>query len=197
MCMRFSCYSKHLFLVCQLFPPHYWCKEYPYRVKSRVLSTAGCSNLKETLTAVYGPKFMQTMVPFEAEQTPFKFVPSHWLISTRLKTDTLPRITGFVSQLELKACRNNTNQQHLFLNRRPIEHQKIVRTINEVYRSLNPGIQRGGQYPAFALCLDMPPEEYDVNVTPDKKMVFFTKESQLLQLIQARISYAKFWFNIF
>jgi DNA mismatch repair protein PMS2 len=75
----------------------------------------------------------------------------------------------------------------MFLNQRPIDVPRLSRAINEVYRSLNAGLIKSNQYPSFILNLSVPSGEFDVNVTPDKKLVLFHREQDLVQFIQTAL----------
>ncbi|CAJ0593653.1 unnamed protein product [Cylicocyclus nassatus] len=88
--------------------------------------------------------------------------------------------TGFVSSCEHGYGRSSTDRQFIYVNQRPVDYSKICRVINEVYQQYN-----RSQYPTLVLYITVPAAEIDVNVTPDKRMIFFQREKELLALIRS------------
>ncbi|KAL6730486.1 hypothetical protein Aduo_001459 [Ancylostoma duodenale] len=89
-------------------------------------------------------------------------------------------MNGFVSSCEHGFGRSSADRQFIYMNQRPVDYPKICRVINEVYQQYN-----RSQYPTLVLYVEVPPGEIDVNVTPDKRMVFFEREKELLALIRS------------
>ncbi|RCN36942.1 DNA mismatch repair protein [Ancylostoma caninum] len=89
-------------------------------------------------------------------------------------------MNGFVSSCEHGFGRSSADRQFIYVNQRPVDYPKICRVINEVYQQYN-----RSQYPTLVLYIGVPPGEIDVNVTPDKRMVFFEREKELLALIRS------------
>jgi DNA mismatch repair protein PMS2 len=92
--------------------------------------------------------------------------------------------------MDPKCCRPNSDHQWMFLNQRPIQVPRLFRAINEVYRSLNAGLIKSNQFPAFILSLTIPEGEFDVNVTPDKKLIMFHREKEIVAFLQVRTLHA-------
>ncbi len=67
--------------------------------------------------------------------------------------------------------RSNRDSQYFFVNGRPVRDRLLVHAISQAYRSFLPG----GRHPVFALFLDIPHEEVDVNVHPAKEEVRFRR----------------------
>lgn len=91
-------------------------------------------------------------------------------------------IGGFVSSCEHGYGRSAADRQFVYVNQRPVDCAKICRVVNEVYQQYN-----RSQYPTLVLNIDVPPGMIDVNVTPDKRMVFFEREKELLALIRSSL----------
>lgn len=68
--------------------------------------------------------------------------------------------------------RSTRSDQHLFVNRRPIENRGINRALIEGYHS---SLMKG-RYPVCCLFLDLSPQFVDVNVHPSKKEIKFRNE---------------------
>ena len=67
------------------------------------------------------------------------------------------------------AARASSKYQYLFLNRRFIRDKFILHAVKEAYR----GLMEPNKYPVVFLFMQMPPENYDVNVHPTKTEVRF------------------------
>lgn len=87
--------------------------------------------------------------------------------------------TGFVSSCAHGSGRSSTDRQFFYVNNRPCEPTKVIKLINEVYRQYNPG-----QYPFVFLNVNLDRTCVDVNVTPDKRKVFLTKEKLILDVLK-------------
>jgi hypothetical protein len=69
-------------------------------------------------------------------------------------------LTGFISKPMKSTGRNTRDRQFVFINKRPVDYQRITKVINEVYRQANPS-----QYPIVFINLEMstgtpPPNSY-------------------------------------
>lgn len=90
--------------------------------------------------------------------------------------------TCFISSCAHGSGRSCTDRQYFYVNSRPCEPVKIIKLINEIYRQYNPH-----QYPFVFLNIDLDRSSVDVNVTPDKRKVFLTKEKIILDVIKASL----------
>lgn len=76
--------------------------------------------------------------------------------------------------------------QYLYLNKRPIFSPLIAKAVKEAF-----GTRIGEHmYPRFVLFLEMSPEQFDVNVHPQKKEVRFCNESALFRRVQEGVEKA-------
>ncbi|MDA1001558.1 MAG: DNA mismatch repair endonuclease MutL, partial [bacterium] len=73
--------------------------------------------------------------------------------------------------------------QYLFVNDRPVRDRLLVHAIYEAYRSFLPR----GRHPVFALFVDLPPEQVDVNVHPAKEEVRFRDSSVVYKAVRATV----------
>ncbi|KAJ8713366.1 hypothetical protein PYW07_013736 [Mythimna separata] len=87
--------------------------------------------------------------------------------------------TGFISSCAHGSGRSSTDRQFYYINSRPCEPTKIMKLINEIYRQYN-----SHQYPFVFLNVDMERTAVDVNVTPDKRKIFLTKEKIILDILK-------------
>ena len=93
-------------------------------------------------------------------------------------------IKGYISNSNY--YRGNRSMQYVFANKRLIENDEINRAIEYQYQGLIPN----GRYPAFFLFIDTNPKNIDVNIHPNKKIVKFSYEEELIDLITDSINKA-------
>eukprot|EP00762_Andalucia_godoyi_P007546 ANDGO_00801.mRNA.1 DNA mismatch repair protein PMS1 len=85
-----------------------------------------------------------------------------------------------------EGARATSDRQFLFLNARPIHHVKILKAINDAWRSQHTASV--SSYPCFGLNIVVPHEFVDINVTPDKRKVFFVDEDAFVSGFRAHFS---------
>lgn len=90
--------------------------------------------------------------------------------------------TGYISSCAHGSGRSSTDRQFFFVNNRPCEPTKVIKLINEIYRQYNPN-----QYPFVFLNVNTDRTSVDINVTPDKRQVFMTKEKLILDVLKHSI----------
>ena len=85
------------------------------------------------------------------------------------------------------AARASGKYQYLFLNRRFIRDRFVLHAVKEAYR----GLMEPNKYPVVFLFIQMPPENYDVNVHPTKTEVRFDNanliHSQVLAVLRDKL----------
>lgn len=73
--------------------------------------------------------------------------------------------------------------QYIFVNDRLIEDNEITKIIEDQYQGLIPQ----GRFPAFYIFIYTDPKNIDVNIHPNKKLVKYSYEDELLELISESI----------
>lgn len=79
--------------------------------------------------------------------------------------------------------RGNRSMQYIFVNDRPIEDEEITKIIEYQYQGLIPK----GRFPAFFVFIYTDPKNIDVNIHPNKKVIKYSYEDELLELISSEI----------
>ena len=79
--------------------------------------------------------------------------------------------------------RSNREDQHLFVNRRPVEHRGLNYALLEGYHTA----LMKGRYPICCLFIEIAPEAVDVNVHPSKKEVKFRHEYGIRRILSFAI----------
>ncbi|MBZ2387420.1 DNA mismatch repair endonuclease MutL [Anaerococcus murdochii] len=75
--------------------------------------------------------------------------------------------------------RGNRSMQYIFVNDRLVEDEEITKIIEDQYQGLIPQ----GRFPAFFIFIYTDPKNIDVNIHPNKKLVKYSYEDELLELI--------------
>jgi DNA mismatch repair protein MutL len=86
--------------------------------------------------------------------------------------------------------RSTRADQHLFVNRRPVENRTLNTAILEGYHTAIPK----GRYPVGCLFLEIDPAEVDVNIHPAKKEIKFHRERAVRQICGEAVREALFEF---
>lgn len=84
-------------------------------------------------------------------------------------------VDGFLSKAGYGSGRNLGDRQFFFVNGRPVDLPKVSKLVNELYRGAN-----SRQYPIAIMNFTIPTGACDVNVTPDKRKIFFSDEGIIL-----------------
>lgn len=90
---------------------------------------------------------------------------------------------GFISSCAHGHGRSTTERQFFYVNSRPCEPNKVMKLVNEIYRSYNPH-----QSPFVYLNLKMKRSAVDINVTPDKRKLFLDREKHLIEVIKTSLT---------
>jgi DNA mismatch repair protein MutL len=90
-------------------------------------------------------------------------------------------VRGFIT--DPRHHRHNRLQQWYFVNRRPVVNKLLYRAVDDGVREyLSPG-----KFPAGVFMLELPPEEIDVNIHPQKSEVNFASSQEIYSLLSTAI----------
>lgn len=123
-----------------------------------VLNCFANNNLKNSVLSIYGKEFVSKLLEVDFKKYNFG-------------------ISGLICKPEL--ARSNRGYENLFVNKRYIKNDIIRDAVENAYKTKI----MGGKYPIFILNLEVPPNEYDVNVHPTKLEVRFEKEYEIYDLV--------------
>ncbi|MEO3944531.1 DNA mismatch repair endonuclease MutL [Gorillibacterium sp. CAU 1737] len=127
-----------------------------------LLNTLGNGDLLGVLAAVYGASTAKSMVDVQAEDLDYA-------------------LSGYVSRPE--TTRTGRAALTLVVNGRYIRSYAVTQAVLRAYHTLLPV----NRYPVGALHLTMHPSLLDVNVHPSKLEVRFSKEAELVHLIEQAV----------
>src|SRR5436309_10944522 len=91
------------------------------------------------------------------------------------------RVWGFIGAPGVS--RATREDQHLFVNRRPVENRGLNYALLEGYHT---SLMKG-RYPICCLFLEIDPSEVDVNIHPSKREVKFHREAEVRRLVAQAI----------
>ncbi|XP_021776342.1 LOW QUALITY PROTEIN: DNA mismatch repair protein PMS1-like, partial [Chenopodium quinoa] len=129
--------------------------------RSVVLKTQGSGSLKDNIITLFGMSTFTCLEPLSIS------LPGNCTVE------------GFVSKSGYGSGRNMGDRQFFYVNGRPVDMPKVGKLVNELYRGAN-----SRQYPIVVLNFIVPIMAYDVNVTPDKRKIFFSDEGSILQFLR-------------
>ncbi|KAF7119270.1 hypothetical protein RHSIM_Rhsim13G0011500 [Rhododendron simsii] len=130
-------------------------------VKSVVLKTQGSGSLKDNIITVFGSSTFSCLEPVNI------------CVSDSCKVD------GYLSRSGNGSGRNLGDRQFFFVNGRPVDMPKVSKLVNEIYKGAN-----SRQFPIAIMNFIVPSMACDVNVTPDKRKVFFSDEVSILHSLR-------------
>ncbi len=123
------------------------------------LRTDGAGDLRQVLSALYGPDIAGKMIPVFHE-------------------DRNLRVHGWISLPEL--TRSHSREMRFFVNGRPVRDAALIRAVLQGYHTF----LMKGRYPLVVLFLEMPPQAVDVNVHPTKAEVRFRNPDAVFRAVQ-------------
>lgn len=150
------------------------------RPPSSILSTNGSAKVMDNMKAVFGRKALDHLTTVEL-QNPDEETLEEFNLNKNVTVEFTWEF--YISSCEHSAGRSTPDRQFFFVNGRPCDLAKISKLINTVYRKYN-----GKQYPFVFLDLKLNQNCADVNVTPDKRTIYFTQEKIILATIKSNLT---------
>ncbi|KAJ5776600.1 uncharacterized protein N7511_001611 [Penicillium nucicola] len=142
-----------------------------------VFSTNGNATTRENIANVYGAKTLSALIALDLD---LEYEPS-----TAMKragdADGLNKIQvqGHISKPVFGEGRQTPDRQMFFVNTRPCGLPQIAKAFNEVYKSFNVS-----QSPFVFADFKMDTDAYDVNVSPDKRMILLHDAGALIESLK-------------
>ena len=96
------------------------------------------------------------------------------------------RVTGFIGTPA--ALKTSRSAQHTFVNTRFVRNKAVTRALDEAYKSVQ--TLHGARYPAAVVMIDVDPSQVDVNVSPTKTEVRFTREGDIYAAVYKAVGEA-------
>lgn len=138
-----------------------------------LLSTHGSNTVLENISCIYGSKQANSLLVLK------KVIP----VDEENDIPNIFELDGYISSCVHNGGRSSKDRQFYFINSRPCEPLKVIKTVNEVYHQYNQN-----QYPFVYLNITIARAEVDINVTPDKRQIFLSNENYLVSIIKASLN---------
>jgi DNA mismatch repair protein MutL len=135
------------------------------------LDLAPARTLAERIRELYGAEFFQDLVPAGESQTS----------NPESEIAAAARVTGYVGRPGVS--RATREQQHVFVNGRPVESRGINFALLEAYHT---ALMRG-RFPIAFLFIEVEPGAVDVNIHPTKREVRFRDEYAVRAAVTAAV----------
>ncbi len=136
--------------------------------------TTGNGSLKDVLIAVYGLEVAEQMIPLPS--------PDDRSSSSReAAAGAGVRVSGFISAPSLS--RANRSDMTIFVNGRWVQDRGLNAAVLQAYHTL----LMVGRYPLCIICVDVNPEDVDVNVHPAKTEVRFRSSDTIFRAVQRTV----------
>lgn len=151
--------------------------------------TSRTAALRERMRALMGGELKLLPVDFTGD------LPSNEHFESESENSSLDirhssfRLWGFIGAPGVS--RSTREDQHLFVNRRPIENRGLNFALLEGYHTA----LMKGRYPVCCLFLEIDPSEVDVNIHPAKREVKFHRERAVRQLVTQAVRDALLQFH--
>ncbi len=152
--------------------------------------------LRERLRALYGGEQKLLAVDFSAalpeDSEPDETVSFESASASPSTLDPRPpgfHVWGFIGAPGVS--RATREDQHLFVNRRPVENRGLNFALLEGYHT----VLMKGRYPVCCLFLEIDPAAVDVNIHPAKREVKFHREAEVRRLVAQAVREALLAFH--
>ncbi|CAF0854931.1 unnamed protein product [Brachionus calyciflorus] len=167
---------------------------------TKLISTHSKNSLKDNIIEIFSLNAFNTLIKFDQAEPTNEILIEYKLINpgSEIQSETGDnlvemsqeiskysehfKIEGYISSCSHNQGRSAPDRQYFYVNKRPCDHSKITKLVNEIYHQFN-----RTQYPMFVLSIKMDSHDVDVNVTPDKLQMFFKNESILLAILKASL----------
>ncbi|KOX81071.1 Mismatch repair endonuclease PMS2, partial [Melipona quadrifasciata] len=141
-----------------------------------VVSTTSPSNILNNINLIFGKKSSNGLIKVE-------LLPAD---EATLQEYNLPNniIMDFEWDCYISSCdhdmgRSAPDRQFFYVNDRPCDLTKVSKLINQIYHRYN-----SKQYPFVFLNLKLNKHSTDINVTPNKRIIFCTQERLILAILK-------------
>ena len=135
---------------------------------------------QEVFASSGGGALMDACVHVFGRDTARHLVPLGWEGGGGLK------VTGYLGTPA--ALKNTRGAQHTFVNRRFVRNKAVTRALDEAYKSVQ--TLHGTRYPAAVVLIEVDPAHVDVNVSPTKTEVRFTREGDVYSAVYKAVQEA-------
>ena len=153
--------------------------------KVNVFSTRNNSATIDNIAEIYGRKTTLALVALNLSLEMEPTMPSQILKGVHAEdpmSSRQIRVEGHISKPVHGEGRQTPDRQMFFVNSRPCGLPQVAKAFNEVYKSYNMN-----QSPFVFANLKMDTNTYDVNVSPDKRIIMLHDQQRLLETLKGAL----------
>ena len=136
----------------------------------------GGGGMRASIASIFGAKQVSELQPFASTSLPGSGEgEGEGAVASPFEVE------GFISRPREGSGRRTGDRQYVYVNRRPVDFPRLTRLMNEAFRSAT---AKSECFPVAFLNVTAPPDSFDINVSPDKRVVMFADEAALLALVR-------------
>ncbi|XP_072753425.1 mismatch repair endonuclease PMS2 [Anoplolepis gracilipes] len=141
-----------------------------------IVATRSTDSILDNINSVFGKKSLDGIIKLEL-QSPDEATLEEYNLPNDITIDF--DWECYVSTCDHAIGRSSPDRQFFYVNGRPCDLTKVSKLVNNVYHKYN-----NKQYPFVFLNIKLDRQCADVNVTPDKRTIFFTQERLILATLK-------------
>lgn len=145
---------------------------------TNLMNTNSRNTLKDNIIEIFGIQAFNSMVKFE-QINPTDETKDEFKVKKDEFIGELFKLNGYISNCSHGIGRSAPDRQYFYVNKRPCDNSRVAKIINETFHEFN-----RTQYPMFVLNVNLDSRNVDVNVTPDKLVMFIKNENVLCAILK-------------
>ncbi|XP_050582861.1 mismatch repair endonuclease PMS2 isoform X1 [Bombus affinis] len=145
-----------------------------------VINTVSPSNILSNINLIFGKKSSNGLIKIEL-LPPDEATLQEYNLSSNVVVDF--EWDCYISSCDHDIGRSAPDRQFFYVNGRPCDLTKVSKLINQIYHKYN-----NKQYPFIFLNLKLNKHSTDINVTPNKRVIFCTQENLILATLKYNLS---------
>lgn len=144
--------------------------------KKLIMKTTGNKLIKDNIINVFGSTGLQGMKDVN--------------LVMKLDETYSVKIDGMLSGASFGDGRLTKDRQYIYINKRPVKFQKLIKLINQIYKKFN-----YLQNPVVILNIELDVKLLDLNVNPDKSVVLISNRYETILFERIESVLEDFWDN--
>lgn len=146
------------------------------KASNLVVSTVNSSSILNNINIIFGKKSSNGLIKIEL-LPPDELTLQEYNLPNNIIVDF--EWDCYISSCEHDVGRFTSDRQFFYINGRPCDLIKISKLINQIYHKYN-----SKQYPFIFLNLKLNKYSTDINVTPNKRIIFCTQQNLILATLK-------------
>ncbi|ORY86238.1 hypothetical protein BCR37DRAFT_376796 [Protomyces lactucae-debilis] len=140
--------------------------------------TSGSGNPDKVMVEIFGSKLATSLLPINLTCPLHGFNKRSLSETGQTRAERQLICKGFVSK-PWSEYGGMADRQLVSINKRPCSLPPLARLVSSLYQGAG-----GHKQPFFMFDLTLPPDAYDVNVSPDKRTIFLHNQAEILDMLR-------------